>query len=612
MSTAHLLTPTLTADMLAEFLRPIYGPQAGHLAILSLPRGEGQGHERQQFYAYPQRIAAAAAWLRDENAAGRDVYICAHALATPQRRKANALPLWALYADLDHDRLPASVPPPSLIVETSPGRWQAWWFLSSPVLPARGETLNKRLAIAAGADMSGWDLGQLLRPPGTVNRKRTPDMSSVRTVHEGGDVYDPDDLDRILPPLPPSHAPRSVIQTSNDGDEPPVRLSPAALEVYRGKRFKTKPHAAGEIDRSDSLYWIACELEEAGATGPTIAAALAERDCALGWEKYSGRSDASEQYAAITDKVLARPRRSTPSLPPLAVPAPTLPPIASSGDPCADRIVVLQTEIAALQAQLAAKDIEITELRRTQAAIIATVTNPHLKAEAVTVIRLAADLERQHKQAPTSDGLYRVSAARLGDEARKDVNGNATGDPPIRGRATVSRHLDTLDELGPLERQRRQGLAQKQVKHPVTGEIRVTTLPVEESWIRYPGSMAEFLTPFAHLRREKPTNHGGKRIPCPQCGSTKRTVLCADCGLDLTTATAVVADGPASVPRVSQDETHKNEIQDIPVRPPAVVPYLVSQLETAAPVTAAFLTGAAFPTAKGPPGESPGRDRWTS
>ena len=48
-----------------------------------------------------------------------------------------------------------SVPEPSVVVESSPGRTQLYWTLSEAVEPGTGERLNRRLAYATGADMSG-------------------------------------------------------------------------------------------------------------------------------------------------------------------------------------------------------------------------------------------------------------------------------------------------------------------------------------------------------------------------------------------------------------------------------------------------------------------------
>jgi hypothetical protein len=56
------------------------------------------------------------------------------------------------------------------------------------------------------------------------------------------------------------------------------------------------------------LAHIARVLFEAGLDGPLVAAALAERDVTLGWEKYTHRRDAQLQYQALVELVARSPR----------------------------------------------------------------------------------------------------------------------------------------------------------------------------------------------------------------------------------------------------------------------------------------------------------------
>jgi hypothetical protein len=189
---------------------------------------------REQFFLYPAEIDAAIDWLVSEVASGRDVYICAHLLSSKQRKKANALPLKVLYADVDHDEIPASSPTPSIIVESSPGRWQALWRLHESIPPADGEQLNKRLALAVGADKSGFDLTQLLRVPGTPNCKY-PERPTVKLVYISDETYDAEELDALLPPIPEPSSSRSKGTTgSTSSVDPPVQLHKAARARWDG------------------------------------------------------------------------------------------------------------------------------------------------------------------------------------------------------------------------------------------------------------------------------------------------------------------------------------------------------------------------------------------
>jgi putative DNA primase/helicase len=111
-------------------------------------------------------------------------------------------------------------------------------------------------------------------------------------------AWDPEVIDQAIPELPKD------IPNTNGGRstaEPPVELMPEALKVWRGEKPKAKH--TGEIDRSGSLVKVGRILYDAGATRSALVAALAERDEALGWRKYTGRADADIRYHEIVDEL---------------------------------------------------------------------------------------------------------------------------------------------------------------------------------------------------------------------------------------------------------------------------------------------------------------------
>ena len=118
-------------------------------------------------------------------------------------------------------------------------------------------------------------------------------------------AWDPEVIDQSIPELP---EPARNGTRNGAGGEPPVELRPDARAVWRGEGPKVKE--GGGIDRSGSLMKIGRALYDAGATRPAIVAALAERDEALGWRKYTGRRDAEDRYHEIVDE-LERNGRNT-------------------------------------------------------------------------------------------------------------------------------------------------------------------------------------------------------------------------------------------------------------------------------------------------------------
>ena len=71
---------------------------------------------------------------------------------------------------------------------------------------------------------------------------------------------------------------------------------------YLGQRVVN--HADGSVDRSATLFALACRLAQSVATRESIAATLAERDVALGFEKYTGRADAALRYTELAEKAI--------------------------------------------------------------------------------------------------------------------------------------------------------------------------------------------------------------------------------------------------------------------------------------------------------------------
>jgi RepB DNA-primase from phage plasmid len=161
-----------------------------------------------------------------ENNPERDLYVCTQLLRGKRRIKENAKALRVAWAEFDTgEDLPNDIPEPSMVVESSPGHFHAYWFLSKDTDPFEVEALNKRIAYAFTADKGGWDLSQVLRVPGTRNNKYGGSPRVTLKKLDGSLVYDFQELLHTVPELEApskngqakSHAP----QGDADG-KPPV------------------------------------------------------------------------------------------------------------------------------------------------------------------------------------------------------------------------------------------------------------------------------------------------------------------------------------------------------------------------------------------------------
>jgi hypothetical protein len=122
-------------------------------------------------------------WLAHENGTEANVYVAANPLRSGSRKrtKESIASIRHLYIDIDTDgdvRLAAlmasdAVPAPTVILSTSPGKYQVLWRVDEFDFARQEQTL-KLLAIAFGGDPACTDCNRVLRIPGFLNRKYDP------------------------------------------------------------------------------------------------------------------------------------------------------------------------------------------------------------------------------------------------------------------------------------------------------------------------------------------------------------------------------------------------------------------------------------------------------
>lgn len=127
---------------------------------------------------------------------GKDVYMCPQGFSKPKRDKSYAQAPFLSFADLDECKVNEIPIKPTILIESSPGRYVGYWYTDGPV----PEELNRRLTYFVGADPSGWDWSQVLRMPGTKNHKYD-NKPTVKIVWSDGPRYEVSRLDKMVPPL---------------------------------------------------------------------------------------------------------------------------------------------------------------------------------------------------------------------------------------------------------------------------------------------------------------------------------------------------------------------------------------------------------------------------
>jgi hypothetical protein len=252
---------------------------------------------RSAFLAYPAQIEEAVRWCLRETGADREVYHCAHLLTARRRVKDNAAPLFALYVDGDGAKTGDGLPEPTAVVESSPGREQFYWILTEPVAPEVGELLNRRLALAMGADLSGHDLTQLLRPPGTRNFKY-PHAPTVRLAEINGVRHDPVELARLLPPGLEDGSRTARCATRPTGAVP---SGPADLSRLSARMRDLVRHGnRGEYESRSEADMAACvAMFGSGYTAEEVWAVMTDPTNGIS-EKFLKKGRHGERYLALT------------------------------------------------------------------------------------------------------------------------------------------------------------------------------------------------------------------------------------------------------------------------------------------------------------------------
>ena len=289
----------------------IFGESAGILAIFSgkrLEPGSKRLDDRRTHYLdFPRETGRAEELCRRLSEEGCELYQSAHLLTARRRVKRNAARLSACYVDADGAKRAGNMPQPTAVVISSPGREQCWWRLSEPVEPEEGEDLNRRLAYAMSADLSGWDLTQLLRVPGTRNRKY-PDAPLVELAHISEDSHDPAELARSLPEMHgfrESGAARSARPEGVLGVADLSRLSERTWELVLFGDQEGRYKSRSEADFAACLGMFAAGFEEA-----EVWAAMTDPTHAIS-EKFRGKGRAGERYLSLTiGKAAAKARPS--------------------------------------------------------------------------------------------------------------------------------------------------------------------------------------------------------------------------------------------------------------------------------------------------------------
>ncbi|HUV13119.1 MAG TPA: AAA family ATPase, partial [Acidobacteriota bacterium] len=258
-----------------QFLSAVWGNHKGYV-FLPFKDQERIWHETPGISFDGSNIPV----LEDRKA---DAYFCPVLFSKPRRKKEYALSTNLLWADLDPVHPDNCRLKPSISWESSPGRYQALWYLSSEISADDAAALSKRIAYADGGDKGGWDVTQVLRIPGTRNFKyeSTP---PVKLLWAERFAYSVTEVMAAYPSLNGSETSSTSSEQSNwkNFSESAIQSAIQALPI--GLRRRITKNAAG-ADRSKEIQLLARDLLRRGVD-PEILPHILQRST---FNKFAGR-----------------------------------------------------------------------------------------------------------------------------------------------------------------------------------------------------------------------------------------------------------------------------------------------------------------------------------
>lgn len=202
-----------------------------------------------------------------------DQYFCPNMFFEPNRKKQFARETRLAWCDVDEADPFGFLLSPSVVWETSPGRYQALWVWDAKLKPEVGEAHSRALAYRHGADKNGWPINKLLRIPGSINHKDGYGEPFIPLLH-----FDLTPIEARPSPFTIAGRSYSAKPLGLDFDHKAFKRADV-LKKYRRDidpkaRSLIRHKGVFEKDRSDQIFHMVVGLHEVGATIDEIASVI--------------------------------------------------------------------------------------------------------------------------------------------------------------------------------------------------------------------------------------------------------------------------------------------------------------------------------------------------
>lgn len=251
--------------MVRDFLIRILGDQTGN-AVIGLRSPEGQVNRFSWFY-YPAELDKMVSFA--ESHLDEDLYYspilygdARNPKGAISRTPENALTTQVIYSDSDTARPDDFRLDPSIVVQTSAGRYHCYWSLLEPIPASEASEIAHRVTTAheaQGSDSNGWSANKVLRIPGSKNTSHG--FPEDVKVTYSGEIYSSWDISGAYDDIVITE--RAIMRTENvvvrEPDDLPdygdtlAKLSSKNLDLALAEPRENQ-------DRSELRYRLLCEL----------------------------------------------------------------------------------------------------------------------------------------------------------------------------------------------------------------------------------------------------------------------------------------------------------------------------------------------------------------
>lgn len=275
---------------LQEFFEYIYGAEEGYFCVAT--QGEKDTPFVPTYFHWPTEKEAAIALISQEGEK-KNTWFTPALFSKRSHKRDDVKGSRFVFVDFDGTKPDVNnFLGPSLRIQTSSPYNEHWyWDLGGFHDGNTIETINKALAYFYGADTSGWDAGQLLRVPATVNINKGG--MKTRIVHASKLRYSLGDFS-VLP------APDPDIPIDLTGL--PLLEDIVAKQTWSDKSWDLFKN--GTKDRSKGLMLLAHLTAESGFSPEEIFVVIAKADD--NWGKFIHRSDRVALLRTIVSRAIAK------------------------------------------------------------------------------------------------------------------------------------------------------------------------------------------------------------------------------------------------------------------------------------------------------------------